>query len=113
MAGWIILAAVAANLALHARIHEPLFHDANGYLRAARDFSSHGVLSHFELLWIRTYGYPLLLSWADRAATLLGLPLRLVVTEIQLLVYISAGCCCGMRCRLMRKAPPRPTPGCI
>ena len=90
-AGWIVFVLLVGNLALHARIHEPLFYDSNGYFRAARDIGLHGILSHFEFLWIRTYAYPLLLSWGDRVAILLGLPLRLVVTELQLFLYISAG----------------------
>ncbi len=65
-------------------------YDAAGYLRAAKDIGAHGLLSRFDLSSIRTYGYPLLLSWVDPIATFFRLPLRAIVTELQVSMYILA-----------------------
>lgn len=80
-----------ANVALGSRVHEPLFYDSDGYLRAARDIGAHGVLSPFDLSSLRTYGYPLVLSWIDKIAALSGIPIRVAVTELQVSMYILAG----------------------
>ena len=100
-AGLAILAALAFYVAW---LDLPIIHDAAGYVRAAKDIRANGLFSKYDLSDIRTYGWPLLLSWLMRVSDWSRLPLRATVFAFDLLFHLLA--CYTFRVALLRTTLP-------
>ena len=64
---WIVVVAIGVVTYYEMR-NQPFYYDAKGYVEAARGIANQGLLSEWPGSEIRTYGLPLLLSWALAAA---------------------------------------------
>jgi hypothetical protein len=87
-------------------VHEWLYpssYDSLLYQHIASELAEHGPFYRFTAAEMRTYGYPFFLSFVQRAASALGLPLPVVVFELQLLLYLGATF--FLRAALMRVQP--------
>ena len=70
-------------------VHEwfyPSAWDATHYVEVARDIADHGMFRQFAGSDVRTYGYPLVLSFVLRAADITGLPFVVLLFAFQFLV---------------------------
>ena len=94
-----------ALLVAHAfLVHEWFFPstcDAWEYVHLGREIADRGL---FHLTTdLRTYGYPFILSFVLRTATMLGLSFTVVLFELQLFFYLTA--CLFFRSTLSRTSP--------
>jgi hypothetical protein len=74
-------------------VHEwfyPSAWDATQYVEVARDIADHGMFRQFAGSAVRTYGYPLVLSFVLRAADVTGLPFVVLLFAFQFLAYVAA-----------------------
>ncbi len=101
---WLVLAAaVAIAHGFYARIvRYPSDFDAVNYLQIAADIVANGLFRPFYYANVRTYGYPLFLAALERASAVTGLDWRLLVFEVQLVVYLGA--CVALRHAVARRA---------
>ena len=100
----VLLAIVIACALYLAWLDVPILYDAAGYLQAAKDIRINGLFSKYELSDLRTYGWPLLLSWLVRISEWTGAPLRAVAFGFELLFHLFA--CYLFRRALLRTVVP-------
>jgi hypothetical protein len=103
--GCVGLAIIIAFSFYLAWLDFPILHDAAGYVRAAKEIRANGLFSKYELSDIRTYGWPLLLSWLIRLSDSTSLPLRAVAFEFELLFHLFA--CYMFRFAIQRTTLPQ------
>lgn len=94
---------IALAFLVHQRLYPSTLYDAGQYSRMARDIAEHGLFARFSASALRTYGYPVLLSFVYRAADLVGLGFRDLLFVVQLGLYVSA--CFFVRRRLSAISP--------
>jgi hypothetical protein len=77
--------------------------DAGLYAQLGREIAERGLFQWVTAADLRTYGYPLILSFVYRAANALGLSFTVVLFELQLAFYMAA--CLFFRNALSLAAP--------
>jgi hypothetical protein len=85
-----IAAVIIGSIYFAVSLSVPIIHDAHGYYRIARQISTEGVFSKFELSEMRTYGYPAVLASLLTVADVTGANERALVFAIQLLAHIAS-----------------------
>src|SRR5574340_1465989 len=84
------LGVIVAHLFLLHEWRYPSSYDAGLYANMGREIARHGLFQPFVAADLRTYGYPLFLRFAHRAADAAGVPFVVVVFEAQLLLFVAA-----------------------
>lgn len=99
----VLSVAVACGFLLHQWWYPSTLYDAGQYSRMARDIAEHGLFARFSASGLRTYGYPVLLSFVVSAADLIGVGFRDLLFVLQFACYLGA-------CLLFREALTRLSP---
>jgi hypothetical protein len=82
--------AIALGFFVHQWRYPSSLYDAGQYAKMGRAIVEHGLFTRFTASALRTYGYPIVLSFIYRAAAALGLPFLVVLFATQLTGYVGA-----------------------